>query len=133
MDLDSLRAYCLSLPHATEDIQWGDNLLFRIGGKIFAIASLEPDAPTRLAFKCSPERFAELLEIVGTQPAPYLARAKWVALEHFNVLRDDDLREVLRESYDLVFAKLPKKTRESLAKQPPQRALKKARAKKASG
>ena len=61
MDIDSLRNYCLSFPHATEDIQWGNDLLFRVSGKIFAVMSLDP--PHSFAFKCSPEKFDELIEI----------------------------------------------------------------------
>src|ERR1044072_1157219 len=83
MDIESLRAYCLSLPQATEDIQWGNDLLFRIGGKIFAGTSLEA-SPVRLSFKCTPEKFDELVELDGIIPAPYMARNKWVMLERLD-------------------------------------------------
>ncbi len=53
---------------------------------------------------------------MGIIPAPYMARAKWVALETKEALATDELTRLLRESYDLVFAKLPKKTREALAR-----------------
>jgi predicted DNA-binding protein (MmcQ/YjbR family) len=79
MDIDSIRNYCLSLPHATEDVQWGNDLLFRISGKIFAGMSLDP--PHSLSFKCTPEKFDELIEFEGIIPAPYTARNKWVMLE----------------------------------------------------
>ena len=114
MNLDSIRAHCLSFPHVTEQIQWGDDLLFKVGGKMFAVMPLEP-APVCLSFKCSEEKFAELLEIEGIIPAPYMARNKWVALQHFDALRDHELRQLLRQSYDLVFAKLPKKKQAELA------------------
>jgi predicted DNA-binding protein (MmcQ/YjbR family) len=111
-DIDWLRELCLSFPHATEQVTWGD-LTFRISGKIFAVTVLEP-AKVWLSFKCSGENFAELTERTGIIPAPYLARAQWVALETRDALSREELAARLRESYDLVVAKLPRKTRESL-------------------
>jgi predicted DNA-binding protein (MmcQ/YjbR family) len=61
MNLDSLREHCLSLPGATENIQWGAGLVFKIGGKMFTVASTEP-GETRVSFKCTPDEFAELVE-----------------------------------------------------------------------
>jgi predicted DNA-binding protein (MmcQ/YjbR family) len=109
MNIDWIREHCLSLPHATETVQWGDDLVFKIGGKMFAVVALEPSATNHLAFKCTPEKFAELTEIPGIIPAPYMARAMWVAFEELNALRADEIRALIRESYDLVFAKLTKK------------------------
>ena len=107
--LDSIREYCLSLPEATEKVQWEDDLLFCIGGKIFAAVSLNPDGKDRIAFKCDPETFAELLEREGARPAAYVGRFKWIALRDFNVLPAAELRGLIRASYELVKAKLPKK------------------------
>jgi predicted DNA-binding protein (MmcQ/YjbR family) len=116
MDIESLRAYCLSLPQATEGIQWDNDLLFRIAGKMFAVASLE-GSPTRLSFKCRPEKFDELIEQEGIVPAPYLARNKWVMLESLDALSDAEIQALVRNSYDLVMAKLPKKIRETIMTQ----------------
>ena len=113
MSLDLVRRCCRSYPHVTESVQWGDNLVFKVGGKIFAVASLEP-ADIWLSFKCDPEDFATLAERPGIIPAPYLARAHWVALETEDALSATELKQRLRNSYDLVSAKLPKKTREGL-------------------
>jgi predicted DNA-binding protein (MmcQ/YjbR family) len=113
MSLDLVRRCCRSYPHVTESVQWGDNLVFKVAGKIFAIASLEP-ADVWLSFKCDPEDFAALAERPGIIPAPYLARAHWVALETEDALTAKELKQRLRNSYDLVFAKLPKKTRDFL-------------------
>ena len=113
MDVEWLRKTCLAFPGVTEQIQWGNDLLFKVGGKMFAVAPLEP-APVCLSFKASPEDFAELTERVDIIPAPYLARAQWVALENKDALPKEELAALLRESYDLVFAKLPRKTREAL-------------------
>jgi predicted DNA-binding protein (MmcQ/YjbR family) len=114
MNIDWIRDLCLSFPHTTEQIQWGDDLVFKVAGKIHAITVLKP-AETWLCFKVSPDKFAELTERPGIIPAPYLARAKWIALETKNALSSDELALLLRESYDLVVAKLPKKTIEALA------------------
>ena len=114
MNIDWLREHCLSLPHATETVQWGDDLVFKIGGKMFAVVALEPSAQTHLAFKCTPEKFAELTEIPRIIPAPYMPRARWVAFEELNALRADEIRALIRESYDLIFAKLTKKQQKEL-------------------
>jgi predicted DNA-binding protein (MmcQ/YjbR family) len=127
MNVDGLREVCLSFPGATEQIQWGNDLLFKVGGKMFAVTPLEP-APVCLLFKASPEHFAELTERPNIIPAPYLARAQWVALETIDALPADELARLLRESYDLVFAKLSKKTRDALLSTKP--AARKARTNK---
>ena len=57
------------------------------------------------------DRPAELTERPGIVPAPYLARAKWVALEKYSALRKSEYERVLEASYDLVVAKLPKAKR----------------------
>ena len=108
-----IRAECLSFPHVTETVQWGDHLVFKIGGKSFCITTLEP-SPHLCSFKCGPESFAELVERPGIVPAPYLARAHWVAVEDPNALTWSEIRGHLRAAYDLAFSKLPKKVRASL-------------------
>jgi predicted DNA-binding protein (MmcQ/YjbR family) len=114
MNIDWLRQLCLSFPGVTEQIQWGNDLLFKVGGKMFAVAPLEP-APVCLSFKASPENFVELTERPGIIPAPYLARAQWVALETREALPAEELARLLRESYELIVARLPKKARECLS------------------
>ena len=115
MNSESVRAHCLSFAHATENVQWGNDLVFKIAGKMFAVMVLEPPAKYVLSFKCSEEKFNELIEQDGIDPAPYMARNKWAALERFDVLGDRELKELLRNSYQLVFDKLPKKLRTRLA------------------
>jgi predicted DNA-binding protein (MmcQ/YjbR family) len=112
--IDWLRSHCLSFPHATESLQW-EALVFKVAGKIFAIAALEPERYI-LSIKCAEEKFAEMLEIPGIAPAPYLGRAKWIALESEDAMPQRQLRALIRESYDLVVANLPAKTRETLLK-----------------
>jgi predicted DNA-binding protein (MmcQ/YjbR family) len=111
---DWLREVCLAFPHTTEQVQWGCDLVFKVGGKMFAVTPLEP-APACLSFKASPENFADLTERPNIIPAPYLARAQWVALQTKDAIPQNELAALLRESYDLVCAKLPRKFRERLA------------------
>lgn len=118
MNVDWLRELCLSFPGATEQIQWGNDLLFKVGGKMFAVTPLEP-APVWLSFKASPENFAELTERPNIIPAPYLARAQWVAMQTSDAVPANELAGLLRESYETVFAKLPKKTRQTVSSSQP--------------
>jgi predicted DNA-binding protein (MmcQ/YjbR family) len=117
MDVEWLRKTCLAFPHATEQIQWGNDLVFKVAGKMFAVAPLEP-APVCLSFKCSEESFAELTERPKIIPAPYMARAKWIALEGSDGISRAELLELLRTSYDLVFARLPKRVQAELSSAP---------------
>ena len=110
MDVDFIRKQCLSQPHTTETVQWGHDLVFKVGGKIFAVTSLEP-AAVCLSFKCSPEDFAELTERPGIIPAPYLARAQWVALESEDAMSAPEVKRYLQRACELIRAKLPKKLR----------------------
>jgi predicted DNA-binding protein (MmcQ/YjbR family) len=114
MDIESVRKFCLSLPHVTEDIQWGSDLLLRIGNKMFAVVALDPATDHRMSFKCTPEKFAELVEQNGIMPAPYVARYHWVALESFDALPAAELKSLLTTAYELVRDKLPKKLRDGL-------------------
>lgn len=134
MNIDLLRTWLLSLPHVEETMQWGDNLVFwvgdkTIGGKMFALANLSPDGKGVLSFCAGPERYHQLLEIEGIFPAPYLARAFWVALESYNALPARELKEELLNGHGIVYNKLTKRTRELLTQS---KAVQKKAAKKAS-
>jgi predicted DNA-binding protein (MmcQ/YjbR family) len=104
----------MDLPQTTEQVQWGHDLVFKIGGKMYAAGPLEP-APVCLSFKATAEEFAELCERPGVIPAPYMARAQWVALENWDALSLIELKRLLKQSYDLVYAKLPRKVQAELA------------------
>src|SRR5579859_4074749 len=129
MDAEWLRKVCLALPHTTEQMQWGCDLVFKVGGKMYAVAPLEP-APVCISFKCTDESFAELTERPQIIPAPYLARAKWVALEVPEALPRAEMAELLRVSYELVFGKLPKRVQATMSEKPP---AKKTAKKKSAG
>jgi len=108
-DVEWIRKLCLSLPDVTEDMPWGDDLCFKVRGKIFTGMVLADGRFPRVTLKCAPETFHELLEIEGISPAPYVGRYKWVMLADSNVLPTAELEELIRRSYELVAAKAPKK------------------------
>ena len=120
MDAQAIRKVCLALPGVTESVQWGSDLVFKVGGKMFAVTCLEV-VPHVVSFKCTPERFAELVEREGFVPAPYLARAKWVAIKRGTAVRQAEWSAWLREAYQEVAARLPRKVREELAAAPGRR------------
>jgi predicted DNA-binding protein (MmcQ/YjbR family) len=109
MSFDAIREYCLSLPHVTERVQWDNDLLLCIGGKMFTVMALDAAAPYRISLKCTPEEFAELTELEGIDPAPYVARYHWVSLKSFGALPQAELKRLVRDSYEMVKGKLPKK------------------------
>ncbi len=112
MHVDFIRRFCLSFPQAKENLQWGDDLCFKVGGKIFAVLALSA-VPQKFSFKCTPETFTELVEQEGIIPAPYVGRYKWVLLERLDVLPNEELEALISQSYEMVAAKakvkLPKK------------------------
>ena len=112
MNIEQLRKYCLSFPHATEDVKWGNDLCFCVGGKMFCVTGL--DGSGQASFKTTPEKFAELIERDGVIPAPYVARYHWVAMERPDAIENAELKDLIANSYQLVFDKLPAKTRRGL-------------------
>lgn len=115
MDVDSIRAFCLAFPHATEKLQWGDELCFKVGGKIFAMVGLG-NVPQRITFKCTPEDFADLTEREGIAPAAYVGRYKWVTLAAPDVLTDFELGDFISKSYHMVAAKAKRMRKRSGAR-----------------
>ncbi len=112
MNIDSIREYCLSLPRATETMQWGDHVLFKIGGRMFCILSLE--GPT-LSFRCTHEGYADLVERPGVQPASHnMWKYQWVTVEHLGAVYDSELRELIATSYRIIYEKLPRKAKAEL-------------------
>jgi predicted DNA-binding protein (MmcQ/YjbR family) len=107
-DVEWLRKLCLSLPDATENLQWGETLCFKVRGKLFATVYLSEGKLAPIVCKAAPEKFHELIEIEGISVAPYVGRYKWVLLANSNVLPAAELAELIRESYELVVAKAPK-------------------------
>lgn len=113
MNIEELRDYCNKLPCVTEDIKWGHDLCFCIGAKMFAVTGLE-SKPVGISFKVSHEEFEELSISDGFIPAPYLARNKWVYLKDTNRIPRKKLEAYIKQSYELILAKLPKKTQKEI-------------------
>lgn len=109
-----IRAHCLKLPGATVTVQWGEEQVFKVGGKMFAIISMRSAKFAGLGFKTAPDSFEILTRLPGIRPAPYLARAQWVALDDPKVLPADHLRAYLERAHALIVAKLPRKARAAL-------------------
>ena len=126
MNIEWVRDFCLSLPHTTEHIQWGIDLVFKVGGKMFAVVPTEP-ARTWVSLKCGEEEFAELLERPGVTPAPYLARARWIVIESEDALPREQVERLLRTAHDVVFSNLPRSVQERLNKRRPRKAQRRRR------
>jgi predicted DNA-binding protein (MmcQ/YjbR family) len=107
MNIEDIRAYCKKLPKATEDIKWENDLCFCIGGKIFCGVPLKGELS--VTFKVTPEEFDELSVREGFIPAPYMARNKWVCLKDVTVLNRKELEAYIKQSYEIIKAKVPKK------------------------
>ena len=108
MTRDELHVAAMALPGATMDVQWGDDHIYKVGGKMFAGVD---GAYSNLSLKATDIAFEALTETGRARPAPYMARARWVMLDE---LAKEDAREVadwVRTSYELVAAKLTRKAR----------------------
>jgi predicted DNA-binding protein (MmcQ/YjbR family) len=117
MTIETLQQICRAFPGVTEDIKWGADLAFCVGGKMFCVVNTEP--PHQMSFKCTPDDFGELVERPGLIPAPYLARAMWVQEQELGEALDRrELERLLRAAYELVKAKLPKRARPGAAAPP---------------
>ncbi|MFD2515667.1 MmcQ/YjbR family DNA-binding protein [Pontibacter locisalis] len=112
MNIEKLRELCLSLPGATEDIKWGADLCFLVGGKMFCATSIEP--PHHVSFKVLEENFGEMINSSEIIPAPYLARYKWVQVKQWNSIKDEEWEFYVKQSYELVKAKLSKQVLKNL-------------------
>lgn len=118
MNVDEIRKYCLAFPEATEKLQWGDALCFKVKLKMFAVLGLDQ---VRFTFKCTQEKFAELIEREDIRPAPYLGKHNWVMLDRLDALDRKETQDLIRQSYEMVTTKAstrkpPKKTRRSVGK-----------------
>jgi len=120
MDAERIRTLLLKLPSVVETMQWGANLVFwvgdkAIGGKMFAVVDLDGKGGPLISYAAGPERFAELVEHEGIIPAPYLARAHWVAVERWDIFRANEWMRELEAAHAIVYSKLPKRTQDVLA------------------
>ena len=114
MNIEQLRKFCLALPGATEDIKWGNDLCFNVGGKMFTVTSAD-SSEGGVSLKTTPDRFAELTERPGIRPAHYVARYHWITVEDLKAVTAAELKDLIRASYQLVFDKLPTKAKKSIS------------------
>ncbi|HLY41268.1 MAG TPA: MmcQ/YjbR family DNA-binding protein [Terracidiphilus sp.] len=120
MDNERIREICMALPHVAETVNWGHHLVYwagdrDIGGKMFAMTDLDGSGTGVLWFHCGKERFHELVEREGISGSPYLARAGWVTIDRWDVLRPREYEEELRRAHALMLERLPKRTRTIMA------------------
>lgn len=120
MDNERIREICLAMPHVKETLNWGHHLVYwvgdrEIGGKMFAMTDVDGTGRGVLWFHCGAERFHELLEIEGIIASPYLAKAHWVTVERWDVLRSRQIEGELKQARALIYEKLPRRTRDLLA------------------
>jgi predicted DNA-binding protein (MmcQ/YjbR family) len=114
MNIEQFRQLCLEKPGTTEETPFGpDTLVFKVAGKIFALAGMEPF--TSINLKCDPERAVELRELhAGILPGYHMNKKHWNTVLMDGSVRDALVKELLEHSYALVVASLPKKTQAQL-------------------
>jgi predicted DNA-binding protein (MmcQ/YjbR family) len=117
VNIEELRKYCLSFPGATEDIKWGADLCFCVGEKMYCVTGAD-SVRGGMSIKCTPEKFAELIEREGIDPAAYVGRYNWVHIDNLDAVTSDELKALIKKSYELVFDKLPPKVKKTINKTP---------------
>jgi len=110
---DQLDVLCHSLPGTEPDVKWDCDLCYCVAGKMYVVTSTDK-AGKSLSLKSTPEGFTQLTSREGFKPAPYLARYSWVLVDNIDAVADEELEMLVRASYELVVAKLPKRVQRSL-------------------
>ena len=113
MNIEEIQIICRGMRAISEDIKWGHDLVFSIGGKMFCVVGLD-QSPTSASFKVRDEEFDEMCNRPGFKPAPYVAKYKWVLIEDINKMKKTEWKQYLRQSYDLVKDKLSTKLKKQL-------------------
>jgi len=110
-------AFCGALPAATFVEQWGGAQVWKVGGKVFAIAWFEPGRQPEITFKVSEIGWEVLREAPGCRPAPYMASRglKWIQSFDRPGLKKAELKGYLKASYQMVRDALPKRVLATLA------------------
>ena len=108
--------FCSKLPAAERSVQWEGVTVFKVGGKMFCLIAPPDHSVARISFKCANEHYEALSRAEGFRPAPYLARAKWVALDKPNVLTPQELKAYLRRAHAVIAAALSKKKQTELGR-----------------
>jgi predicted DNA-binding protein (MmcQ/YjbR family) len=116
MDIETLRQYCLRKKGITEEFPFGsETLVFKAGGKIFLLASLN-SSPLTFNVKCDPDQALELRETYNAiTPGYHMNKKHWNTVIMDGSVPAKLLREMIDDSYDLILRSLPKKDREKLS------------------
>jgi predicted DNA-binding protein (MmcQ/YjbR family) len=114
MNIEQLRKFCLAFPGATEDVKWGNDLCFCVGAKMFCVTGVD-SMDRGISVKCTPDVFAELTERNGIIPAHYVARYHWITIEDLKAVTNAELKQLITQSYQLVFDKLPPKIKKTIS------------------
>jgi predicted DNA-binding protein (MmcQ/YjbR family) len=109
MDLAEFREYCLTKPGASEETPFGpDVLVFKVGGKMFALAALD-EVPLTVNLKCDPDLALDLRDrYEQVRPGYHMNKKHWNTVEIESEIPDADLRNMIDHSYQLVINRLPK-------------------------
>lgn len=112
MTLSEFNLYCSGLPQSTHVVQWGGSDVWKVGGKLFAIARVE-EKELQVTFKVSDIAFEFLQSQSGLRPAPYLASRGMKWIQHYAApgLSPDDLKYHIQKSYTLAIERLTQKLR----------------------
>lgn len=115
MTRDEFNLFCGGLAATTHVVQWGNSDVWKVGGKVFAICGWA-EGEDAFTFKCSELAFEVLTGMPGLRPAPYLASRgfKWVQNYAPPGLSDDELRQHIVASYDMITGALSRKKRAEL-------------------
>ncbi|KQZ74532.1 hypothetical protein ASD55_09050 [Rhodanobacter sp. Root561] len=113
-----LQALCGQWPGVTRDTKWGVDMVFSVGGKMFAVMPSDGSEGGRLSFKVDDDRFLALTDQPGIIPAPYLARAHWISITEPQRFATAELAAYILDAYTLVRAKLTKKLQAELGPLP---------------
>ena len=103
-----VREHCLAKPGAVEEEPWG-HPVFKVGGRIFVGMG-----EAAISVKSTPDRQSVLIHDPAISVAKYSGRFGWVSIE----LADDTVHmafSLIDDSYDAVFAGLPRKARDKIA------------------
>ena len=113
MTIEDIQSICRELPGVTEDIKWEHDLVFSVGNKMFCVVGID-QTPVSASFKVTDEAFDEMSSRPYFKPAPYVAKYKWVLAEDITKMKKADWKKYIKQSYELVKDKLPKKIKTQL-------------------
>ena len=114
MRYDDVSKHLLAQKGATLSIQWGDDHVFKVGGKMFAAMGPKSKKPHGMSFKTDEVSFHVLTRTRGITPARYLARAQWVHMDKLDRLPDKQLKGYLERAHAIVARGLTRKVRAAL-------------------